>query len=252
MTAPATRVMFLGQPLDPLDMAATVEAIGSHIDAGTPGAHLGVNAANLVMAHDDPAYGADLAAADLVTADGQSVVWGARLFGIAVPERVTGIDLMEALLGIAGPRGWSIYLLGARPEVVARLAERLTARGVAVAGFRDGYFGADDGPAVADAIRDSGAQLCFVGTPSPQKERFIIGTARPAGVPFSIGVGGSFDVLAGELRRAPSFVQRMGMEWVFRLLQEPRRLFPRYAVTNTRYVGLMLGAAARRRPRTAR
>ena len=252
MTVPAARVTFLGQPLDPLDMAATLEAIGEHLASGTPGAHLGINAANLVMAHDDPAYGADLAAADLVSADGQSVVWGARLFGIGVPERVTGIDLMEALLDAAPHRGWTVYLLGARPDVVARLAERLSARGIAVAGFRDGYFGDDEHATVADAVVASGAHLCFVGTPSPQKERFIIGAARPAGVPFSIGVGGSFDVLAGELRRAPSLLQRIGMEWVFRLLQEPRRLFRRYAVTNTRYVGLMVAAAARRRPRSAR
>lgn len=246
MSGTARRTTYLGAPLDPLDMTAALASIAGHLEAGEPGAHLGVNAANLVMAQDDPAYRADLAAADIVTADGQSVVWGARLFGIRVPERVTGIDLMEALLERAGRAGWSVYLLGARRSVVARLAERLTARGISVAGARDGYFAAEASEEVAAEVAASGAQLLFVGMPSPRKERFIIGAARPAGVPFSIGVGGSFDVLAGELRRAPRLLQRLGLEWAFRLLQEPRRLFRRYAVTNARYLWLMLRSAGGR------
>jgi N-acetylglucosaminyldiphosphoundecaprenol N-acetyl-beta-D-mannosaminyltransferase len=249
VTAPASRVRFLGLPLDPLDMDGTVAAIAEHVEAGRPGAHLGVNAANLVAARDDEAYRADLEQADLVTADGQSVVWGARLYGIHVPERVTGIDLMERLLGTARERNWGVYLLGARADTVARLASTLAADGVRIAGFRDGYFGARERSAAAAAVQSSGATLLFVGMPSPQKERFIIGHARPAGVPFSIGVGGSFDVLAGELRRAPRAMQRTGLEWLFRLLQEPGRLFGRYAVTNTRFLMLLVAGAVRRRPR---
>ena len=252
MSRDQRRVRFLGLPLDPIDMATTVERITGFVEGGQAAAHLGVNAANLVAARDDAAYRADLEAADLVTADGQSVVWGARLFGIGVPERVTGIDLMERLLTAAGERGWSVYLLGARPETVERLAAALRSDGVAVAGHRDGYFDEDESAAVAAAVRDSGASLLFVGTPSPQKERFVIGHARPAGVPFSIGVGGSFDVLAGDLKRAPRIMQRLGLEWLFRLSQEPGRLFGRYAVTNTRFLLLLVGAALRRRPRLGR
>jgi N-acetylglucosaminyldiphosphoundecaprenol N-acetyl-beta-D-mannosaminyltransferase len=251
MTAVRERTPFLGVPVDLLDMAETRRAIADRIASGVPAAHLGVNAANLVLATDDAAYAADLAAADIVTADGQSVVWGARLFGIDVPERVTGIDLMEATLDDARAEGWGIYLLGARPEVVGRLAGLLAERGVRVVGHRDGYFGADEEERVAGEIRDSGATILYVGMPSPRKERFIVRVARAAGVPLSIGVGGSFDVLAGELRRAPRAVQVIGMEWVFRLLQEPRRLFRRYAVTNARFLWLMVVAAARRRPRIA-
>ena len=252
MTGRGRRVRFLGLPLDPIDMATTLDRIGERIAAGDPGAHLGVNAANLVAARDDAAYRADIEAADLVTADGQSVVWGARLFGIGVPERVTGIDLMERLLDRARDRGWSVYLLGARHETVERLAARLAREGVTVAGWRDGYFGPEASADVAGAVTASGATLLFVGMPSPQKERFVIGHARRAGVPFSIGVGGSFDVLAGDLRRAPRLMQRLGLEWLFRLLQEPGRLFGRYAVTNTRFLLLMAGAALRRRPRLSR
>jgi N-acetylglucosaminyldiphosphoundecaprenol N-acetyl-beta-D-mannosaminyltransferase len=246
------RVRFLGLPLDLLDMDDTIRAIEAHVERGAPGVHVGINAANLVAAHDDASYRADLVAADLATADGQSVVWGARQFGIDVPERVTGIDLMEHLLDASRTRGWGVYLLGAKPETVVRLAVRLRDDGVQVDGYRDGYFTDAASDAVAAEIRRSGATLLFVGMPSPRKERFMIGHTRTAGVPFSIGVGGAFDVLAGELSRAPRVMQRGGMEWLFRLLQEPRRLFARYAATNTRYLLLLAQAASRRRLRLGR
>lgn len=243
------RATFLGAPIDLIDMGETVSEIGRHIEERRPGIHLGVNAANLVAAHDDPGYLADLGAADLVTADGQSVVWGSRFLGLATPARVTGIDLMRALLDEARDRSWRVYLLGARREVVDRLRERLEADGIEIAGHRNGYFTPDEGAGIAGEVVRSGAQLLFVGMPSPAKERFLVHHARGAGIPFSVGVGGSFDVLAGELRRAPGWMQRAGLEWLFRLLQEPRRLFARYAVTNTRFAWLLFRDVTSRRRR---
>jgi N-acetylglucosaminyldiphosphoundecaprenol N-acetyl-beta-D-mannosaminyltransferase len=252
VSAEPGRVRFLDLPLDPLDMDDTIRAIEQRVEAGTPGVHVGLNAANLVAAHDDPAYRADLVAADLCSADGQSVVWGARQFGIPVPERVTGIDLMERLLDAARDHGWGVYLLGAKSETVVRLAVSLRDAGVRVDGYRDGYFDPEESRAVAGEVRRSGAALLFVALPSPEKERFMIGFARPAGVPFSIGVGGAFDVLAGDLHRAPRIMQRTGMEWLYRLVQEPKRLFGRYASTNTRYLLLLAQAASRRRLKVGR
>jgi N-acetylglucosaminyldiphosphoundecaprenol N-acetyl-beta-D-mannosaminyltransferase len=250
MTSERRRANLLGIPIDPLGMAETVSVVREAVAAGQPITHLGVNAANFVLANDDAEYRADLAAADLVTADGQSVVWAARLFGIEVPERVTGIDLMEALLAESVERGWSVYLLGAREEVVEALARRLEGRAVRVAGRHHGYFGEDRSTDVAAEIRATGATLLFVGMTTPRKERFVIHAAHPAGIPFSMGVGGSFDVLAGRVARAPRLLQRVGMEWLFRLVQEPRRLLKRYVVTNTRFLLLLVaGAARRRRPR---
>jgi N-acetylglucosaminyldiphosphoundecaprenol N-acetyl-beta-D-mannosaminyltransferase len=249
MTETARRTTFLGVPLDPLSMRETVDRIGAAIDAQVPIAHLGVNAANLVLARDDPAYLVDLAAADLVTADGQSVVWGARLYGIGVPERVTGIDLMEAVLAESTRRAWTVYLLGATEEVVDALADRLAARGVHVAGRHHGYFSDDRAAEMAAEIRATGATILFVGMPTPRKERFVIHDAVTAGIPFSMGVGGSFDVLAGVLSRAPRLVQRLGLEWLYRLVQEPRRLLKRYVVTNTRFLMFLLADAGGRRPR---
>ena len=252
MTPAHFRATFLGVPLDPLSMRETVQLIGEAIDGGRPITHLGVNGANLVQARDDPAYLADLAAADLITADGQSVVWGARLYGIGVPERVAGIDLMEAVLAESIRRDWSVYLLGAQQEVVDALADRLATRGVRVAGRHHGYFPDDRATDLAAEIRASGATILFVGMPTPRKERFVIHEALPAGIPFSMGVGGSFDVLAGVLSRAPRFVQRLGLEWLYRLAQEPRRLLKRYVVTNTRFLVLLVADAGGRRLRWRR
>jgi N-acetylglucosaminyldiphosphoundecaprenol N-acetyl-beta-D-mannosaminyltransferase len=240
------RVRLLGIPIDLLDMGETVTIARRHVEGERPGAHLGVNAANLMMARERPEYLADLDAADIVTADGQWVVWGARLLGVDVPERVTGIDLMRQLLREARRREWSVYLVGARSDVVAALARRLDRHGIRVAGYRDGYFEPGESAQIAEAARQSGAQLLFVGLPSPQKERFIIEHARAAGVPFSVGVGGSFDVLAGRLRRAPRPLQRMGLEGFFRFAQEPRRLFGAHGILSARFLWLLSWTVAGR------
>jgi N-acetylglucosaminyldiphosphoundecaprenol N-acetyl-beta-D-mannosaminyltransferase len=233
-------------------MRATIAEAERRIGSGKPAAHVGLNAANVVAARSNAAYARDLESADIVSPDGQSVVWSGRLLGLVIPERVTGIDLMLQLAARAPSRGWRVYLVGARPAVVAEVARRFKARGVAVVGWRDGYFpGSDDGVVAADVMA-AGAHLLFVGLPSPRKERFIIGAARAAGVPFTVGVGGSFDVVAGRVRRAPPVAQRLGLEWLYRLAQEPRRLLPRYTVDNARFMRLLGGellAQARRRRR---
>lgn len=249
-----SRSRLFGLPLDTLTMEATVAAIERHVAQRRPGTHVGLNAANVVTARSNAAYAHDLESSDLVAPDGQSVVWAGRLFGLRIPERVTGIDLMLRLVKLAAAKGWGVYLVGAREPVVAEVARRLAARGISVAGYRDGYFDVTEDSEVAAYVVASGAKLLFVGMPSPRKERFIIGATRPAGVPFSIGVGGSFDVLAGRVRRAPRLAQRLGMEWAYRLAQEPRRLGWRYTVNNARFISLvsreMLGRAirVRRRP----
>lgn len=241
------RIRVLGIPLDPLTMDQTLACAVRHVEEGNPGCHMSVNAATLVLALDDPGYRRWLEQADIAGADGQSVVWAARLLASHGPERVTGVDLMVRMLTVARSRGWSVYLLGARPHVVARLARRLSRQGVVVAGFRDGYFGEDEAGAVVEEVRRSGAVLLFVGIPTPRKERFLIEHARPAGIPFSIGVGGSFDVLAGQVRRAPRWMQGAGLEWLFRLAQEPRRLWRRNMTSSPRFALLVLSELLRRR-----
>lgn len=210
--------------------------------------HMAVNAAKLVAAARDHRLRRAIAASELVTADGQAVVWASRLLGEPLPERVAGIDLMNALLARAGERGWRVYLLGAREPVLERAAQRIRERDarIQIVGRRDGYFTADDEPSVVARIAEARADLLFVGMSSPKKEYFLEAHGPALGVPFVMGVGGAFDILAGKTRRAPLFVQRLGLEWLFRLAQEPRRLFRRYAETNLRFVALVLAERVRR------
>jgi N-acetylglucosaminyldiphosphoundecaprenol N-acetyl-beta-D-mannosaminyltransferase len=210
-----------------------------------------MNAAVLVtMARD-----ADLAracrAADLVVPDGVPVVWAARLAGTPLPGRVAGVDLMERLLEAAAARGLPAYFLGARPEVVRALVERCRRRfpGLPIAGWRDGYFAPGEEADVVNEVRRSGAAMLFVGMPTPFKEVWCERHRDALGVPVILGVGGSFDVLAGFIRRAPRAMQVLGLEWLWRLAMEPRRLWRRYLVTNTVFVVRALAEAARLRAR---
>jgi N-acetylglucosaminyldiphosphoundecaprenol N-acetyl-beta-D-mannosaminyltransferase len=235
------RADILGCPIDRLGMAETLAAIERAIAAGRYTQHMAINAAKIVAMHDDPRLCEIIDGCGLVNADGQSVVWASRLLGDPLPERVAGIDLMDALLELAESRGYRVYFLGARAAVLERAVERLQERypELQVAGTRDGYFTAGEAAEVCDAIRTSRADVLFVAMSSPRKEYFLGEFGPDLGVPFVMGVGGSIDVIAGITRRAPAAWQRLGLEWLYRLLQEPQRMFRRYAVTNTRFIALV-------------
>src|SRR5262249_34785691 len=149
-----------------------------------------------------------------------------RASGQSIPERVAGVDLMTRLLAEAGKHRLRVYFLGAKREVVTALAERTRAQHpeLDIAGFRDGYFGLDDHLRIVAEIRASGAHMLFVGMPSPFKETWCERHRQRLQVPIVIGVGGSFDVLAGFIKRAPRWAQSAGLEWFWRLLMEPRKL----------------------------
>lgn len=207
-----------------------------------------LNAAKVVKLKADPVLRNSLLECDILVADGQSVVWASRLLGRRLPERVAGIDLFEALLEVAHRDRRRVYLLGARPEVLASLLEVIANRwpGVGIAGSHDGYFGEGDTDAIAAEIAASHADMLFLGMTTPKKEIFLSRHGDHLGVPVLHGVGGSFDVLAGLTARAPERWQRWGLEWAYRVRQEPRRLWKRYLVTNT--VFLLLLARERIRP----
>jgi N-acetylglucosaminyldiphosphoundecaprenol N-acetyl-beta-D-mannosaminyltransferase len=197
-----------------------------------------VNAAKIVNIRRDPALRDALLECDLIVADGQSVVWASKILGDPLPERVTGIDLFQALLELADVEHRSVYLLGARPEVLTSLVGVISGRypGLRIAGTRDGYFTDAEAPEVADAIRRAAPDMLFLGIVSPKKEIFLGRHGDSLDVPVLHGVGGSFDILAGITERAPESWQRLGLEWAYRLRQEPRRLWKRYLTTNTRFV----------------
>jgi N-acetylglucosaminyldiphosphoundecaprenol N-acetyl-beta-D-mannosaminyltransferase len=207
------------------------------------------NASHLCMMRRDAMLRDACVAADLTVADGMSVVWALSLLGRPVPGRVAGIDLMTALLASASTEGLRVYLLGGRQDVLDALVAQCGHRypGMVIAGARNGYFTADEHEAIVDEIRDSAPDLLFVGMPSPFKEVFCQTYRERLNVPIIIGVGGSFDVLAGFIRRAPGTVQKLGLEWAWRLGAEPRRLWKRYLTTNAEFISLVLREVWRER-----
>lgn len=247
---PAQQDLF-GLTVDALTMA---EAVGRCTDAIERGGYLSVgviNAAKVVAMRRNPALRHAVAACDMILADGQAVVWASRLLGSPLPERVAGIDLFMELLAEAARRSYRVYFLGARPEILGRMVDEVSRRfpGLAIAGAQDGYYPADEEEQIAADIRQSGADLLFVGMSSPRKEVFLSRWGESSGVKVAHGVGGSFDILAGLTRRAPIWYQRHGLEWLYRAQQEPIRLGRRYLTTNIAFMLLVAAEAAHRRDR---
>lgn len=207
------------------------------------------NAAIMCMMRRDQELREACRAGDLTVADGMSVVWAARAVGQPVPERVAGVDLMKALLEEGGRRGLKVYFLGAREEVVADLASRAAREnpGLVIAGHRNGYFSAGDHERIAEEIRALAPDMLFVGMPSPFKETWCQRYRDRLGVPVIMGVGGSFDVLSGHVRRAPRWMQESGLEWFWRLMMEPRKMWKRYLTTNGEFLWLTAREALPRR-----
>ncbi|MGC5020473.1 WecB/TagA/CpsF family glycosyltransferase [Micromonospora sp. DT47] len=206
-----------------------------------------VNAAKIVKMRNDRALHEAVTGCDVIVADGQSVVWASRVLRQPLPERVAGIDLFQALLRVAEEQGRSVYFLGARQDVLDAMIDRVRRQhpDLLIAGSHHGYYRDDEAPAIADGIKGSGADLLFLGMTSPKKEIFVATHGLRTGARVVHGVGGSFDVLAGVVRRAPRLWQRMGCEWLYRALQEPRRLGRRYLTTNVTFIGLVVREWAR-------
>lgn len=200
-----------------------------------------VNAAKLVKMRNDRLLRDSVLGADLIVADGMAVVWASRILGQPLPTRVTGIDLFEELLALANRDALSVYLLGAAPDVLDELVRRVRADHprVRIAGQHDGYFDEDGAEAVAAEITRARPDMLFVGISTPKKELFLEKWGPKLDVAVCHGVGGSFDVLAGKTSRAPERWQRWGIEWAWRLLQEPRRMWKRYLVTNSQFISLV-------------
>jgi N-acetylglucosaminyldiphosphoundecaprenol N-acetyl-beta-D-mannosaminyltransferase len=248
------RAELLGLPFDAITMNSAVARCMAWC-AGPRGAHtvITANAAILCMMRRDSELKKACIAGDLILPDGMSVVWASRLLGGPFPERVSGVDLMARLVSEAAERQLSAYFLGARHEVVSKLVDICAQRcpGLKVAGWRDGYFSAPDHIAIVDDIRERAPHLLFIGMPSPFKETWCERHRERLNVPVIMGVGGSFDVLAGYVRRAPHSVQAMGMEWAWRLAMEPRKMWRRYLSTNTEFLWLITREIASCRSRRA-
>lgn len=236
------RVGVLGCPVDTLDMSETLARCIELIGDPLPRRQVSVNAAKLLQCASDEKMAAFVAESDLVSADGQSVVWASRFLGRPLPERVAGIDLMLVLLRECEERGLSVYLLGAERQVLRGAMARIREwhPRLRIAGAHHGYFGTEGEDDVVSKIRSASPDVLFVAIGSPRKEEFVDRRFDELGAGFAMGVGGALDVIAGERARAPRWAQRAGLEWAARMIQEPRRLWRRYLIGNLRFIWLVL------------
>ncbi|MDP2564051.1 WecB/TagA/CpsF family glycosyltransferase [Pseudoalteromonas marina] len=235
------RIEFLKAPMDIATMQETVSFIESRIEQKHFLQHVVVNVAKIINMQKDPVLAESVNACEVINIDGMGVVFGARFLGYNVPERVAGVDLFHELLVMSAKRDFPVFLLGATEYVVSKTVEiaKVQNPNLNIAGYNNGYFW-DDEEAVVTKIRESGAKLLFVAITSPKKENFINKWQDKLGVDFVMGVGGTFDVVAGKVNRAPLWMQKYGLEWLYRVLQEPGRMWKRYLVTNSTFAWLLI------------
>jgi N-acetylglucosaminyldiphosphoundecaprenol N-acetyl-beta-D-mannosaminyltransferase len=233
--------MLFGTEVHPWTMQETLGEIDRRLRTVPFTQHVVVNVAKIVTMQSDNSLKGAVSGCDIVNIDGAGVVFGGRLLGHEIPERVAGIDLFRELLGVSQESGRSVFFLGAKPEILEQAVQcvRHDFPQLEIAGYHHGYFWEDE-KSVVDEIRRSGAELLFVGISSPMKEKFINAWRDELGVKFAMGVGGTFDVVAGKVRRAPKWMQQIGLEWLFRVIQEPRRMFMRYLTTNSKFAWMLL------------
>lgn len=218
----------------------TVDEVEKIIEKGVPTQHVVINASKVNLMEVDPELASIVNECPLINADGASIVWAAKKLGVPLRERVTGIDLFQRLVELAFKKGYRIYLFGAKEEVVTKVKAIFEDRypGIQIVGYRNGYFTEADEPKIVSDMADSGADMMFVAFSSPKKEYWVHRYLKQIGIPFVMGVGGSFDVVAGVTGRAPMWMQEHGLEWFYRFIQEPGRLWKRYIIGNLKFVAL--------------
>ncbi|MDD7738625.1 MAG: WecB/TagA/CpsF family glycosyltransferase [Fusicatenibacter sp.] len=232
------RIKILDTYVDNLTMAETVTVVDQFIKEKKPLHLMGVNADKINMLRKDPQLKDIVNGCDVINADGASVVWASKVLGKPLKERVAGIDLMYHLMELAEKRGYQVYFLGAKQEVVTETVDIVKKMHPAlqIVGYRNGYFKKDEWSEIAEMLRESRAQIVFVGITSPLKEYLVEYLQNQDLNCVFMGVGGSFDVVSGNIPRAPKWVQNIGMEWLFRVLQEPGRLWKRYFFGNIEFI----------------
>ncbi len=249
----SSRVEIMGCLIDNLSMEETLQKIESFIQSGRPHQHVVVNVDKVVKASRDPGLRRIINECALVNVDGMPVVWASRLLGKSLKERVAGVDLFEALVERSAEKAWRVFFLGAREEVVQAVKDLYGRKWprLQVAGYRSGYWNPQEEAGVVRLIADSRPDLLFVAISSPQKEQFLGRYQAEMKVPFAMGVGGAFDVVIGKVKRAPMWMQRWSLEWFYRFLQEPGRMFRRYFIDDMYFFWLLFKELSSRLKRLA-
>jgi N-acetylglucosaminyldiphosphoundecaprenol N-acetyl-beta-D-mannosaminyltransferase len=236
------RINILNCPIDKLTMEETISKIDSSIREKDNLHHVVVNAAKMVNMQKDKELYESVVSSDIINPDGQAVVWASKFLNQPLPEKVSGIDLMQNLVKLAYEKKYKVFFFGAKEEVVKAVVDKYAQMysDEIIAGYRNGYFSKDDEENIAKQIAQSKADILFVAISSPTKEIFLNTYKDIINTPFIMGVGGSFDVVSGKVSRAPLWMQNAGLEWFYRFLQEPRRMWKRYLYTNTMFIYLVL------------
>jgi N-acetylglucosaminyldiphosphoundecaprenol N-acetyl-beta-D-mannosaminyltransferase len=219
-----------------------VSVIDGFIRSGTPHRVTVVNAARIIGCRQNPMLWQIAATADLVLNDGMGMMYASRLLGRPLPENLSGPLMMMRLVGLAAERGYSVYFLGAKPEMVHRAVKNFLEKypALKVAGYHDGYFSSREEPEIVRKIREAHPEILLVAMGSPREELFIYKHMQEMGVPLCLDLGGAFDVAAGMTRLAPKWMRVAGLEWLYRVIQEPGRLWRRYLTVIPWFVFLVL------------
>lgn len=237
------RISILNTYIDNLNLVETIGYISNSIASKKQIHHVVVNAAKIVAMQTDEELRNSVNNADLINADGQAVVWASRFLNKPLKERVAGIDLMDNLVRVSHEQGLKIFFFGAKEAIVSKVVDIYSQKYSSniIAGYRNGYYEIGREKEIANEIQHSDADMLFVAISSPTKEIFLDQNKKIiSNVSFIMGVGGSFDVIAGKVRRAPLWMQKSGLEWFYRVIQEPKRMWKRYLIGNTKFIFLVL------------
>lgn len=240
----SNRIKIMDFYVDNLNAKETLDTIDGFIQRREMVQHVVINAGKAVLMQTDKRLSEIINQCKLINADGQAIVWASKVLNQPLKERVAGIDLMYDLIELAAQKGYRIYFFGAKEEVVKKVVGIYKEKypTLQVAGYRNGYFSDDQNEEVVAQIRESNADILFVAFSSPKKEYWLAKYQKELNVPFVMGVGGSFDVVAGVTKRAPKWMQRIGLEWFYRFLQEPGRMWKRYLVGNSKFIYYLMKA----------
>jgi len=219
-------VEIFGVRISAVDTATALATIEEFIRNRTPQMVVTADSSCVVLAQRDLELRRIINQADLVTPDSTGILWAAKRFGTPLPERVPGVDIVEFLCDRAARSGYRVFLLGAAPGVAEAAAEKLSEKypGLEVAGTHHGFFAPEESPEVVQKIQESKPDILFVALGIPLQEKWIYRHLKELQVPVSMGVGGTFDVISGRVKRAPKWMQKHGLEWFFRLANSPRKI----------------------------
>mgnify|MGYP006123981667 CR=1 FL=1 len=239
------KINFLDIPLDTISMDETINKIEEAIFLEKQIHHCVINASKVVKMQNDQMLKESVLNCDIISADGMSIVWATRFLGHNIYERVAGIDLMEELIKLSHKKKYKCFFFGAKENVVKKLVTDFSKKYSRdlIAGYRSGYYNLNEESLIVEEIKKSNANILFVAMSTPKKEIFLNKYKKELSrINLIMGVGGSFDVISGETKRAPKFLQSIGLEWFYRLIQEPKRMWRRYLIGNISFLILILKA----------